>query len=80
MYGVATVIAMAILLPLLAFVAVCLRFYTRVRLTSTYVGIDDWLSAFSCLLLLGHGTVQILGMILRPIHSNQHESVEKGLT
>lgn len=79
MYGVAAVIVTAILLPLLGFVAVYLRFYTRVHLTSTYVGIDDWLSAFSCLLVLGHGAAQIVGMILRLLHSNQHESIEKGL-
>ena len=66
MYGVASVIVSAILLPLLGSVVVCLRFYTRVHLTSTYVGIDDWLSAFSCLLVLGHGAAQILGMTPRP--------------
>ena len=44
-YGVATIIVTAILLTLLGFVAVYLRFHMRVHLTSTYVGIDDWLSA-----------------------------------
>ena len=63
MYGVATVIVTAILLPLLSTVAVYLRFYTRIHLTSTYIGIDDWLSACSCLLVLGHGAAQILGMM-----------------
>ena len=66
MYGVTSVTVTAILLPLLGSVAVVLRFYTRVHLTSTYVGIDDWLSAFSCLLVLGHGAAPILGMTLRP--------------
>ena len=64
MYGVASVIVTAVLFPLLGFVAVCLRFYTRVRLTPTFVGIDDWLIAFSSLLVLGHGAGQIVGMIL----------------
>ena len=73
-------IVTAILLPLLGFVAVYLRFYTRIRLTSTFVGIDDWLIAFSCLLVLGQGAAQIVGMMLRPGRSNQNESIEKGLT
>ena len=68
-----------ILLPLLGFVAVCLRFYTRIRLTSTFVGIDDWLIAFSCLLVLGQGAAQIVGMVLKPLRPNQNESIEKGL-
>ena len=79
MYGVASVIVTAILLPLLGFVAVCLRFYTRIRLTSMSVGIDDWLIAFSCLLVLGQGAAQIVGMILKPLRPNQNESIEKGL-
>ena len=76
MYGVASVIVTAILLPLLGFVAVCLRFYTRIRLTSTFVGTDDWLIAFSCLLVLGHGAAQVVGMILKPPPPDQNESIE----
>lgn len=80
MYGVASVIVTAILLPLLGFVAVYLRFYTRIRLTSTSIGIDDWLIAFSCVLVLGQGAAQIAGMISRPLRSNQNESIEEDLT
>lgn len=72
-------IVTAILLPLLGFVAVCLRFYMRIRLTSTFVGIDDWLIGFSCLVVLGQGAAQIVGMILKPLRPNQNESIEKGL-
>ena len=61
MYGIASVIATAIVLPLLASVAVCLRFYVRIRLTPTHVGIDDWLIAMSCILVLGMGALQIAG-------------------
>lgn len=78
MYGVASMIVTAILLPLLGFVAVCLRFYTRIRLTTTFVGIDDWLIAFSCLLVLGQGAAQIVGMIQEPLCADQNESIEKG--
>lgn len=63
------------LLPLLGFVAVSLRFYTRIRL-----GIDDWLIAFSCLLVLGQGAAQIVDMIIRPLRSNPNDSIEKDLT
>ena len=78
MYGVASVIVTATLLPLLGFVTVCLRFYTRIRLTATFVGIDDWLIAFSCLLVLGQGAAQIAGMIQKPLCAKQNESIEKG--
>ena len=80
MYGIASVIFTAILLPLLGFVAVYLRFYTRIRLTSTFVGIDDWLIAFSCLLVLGQGAAQIVGMIPRPIRPSQNQSIGKDST
>ena len=68
MYGIASVIVAAVLLPLLGFVAVCLRFYTRISLTPTFVGVDDWLIAFSCLLVLGQGATQIAGMVLKHLH------------
>ena len=63
MYGVASVIATATVLSLLGFIAVCLRFYVRTRLTLTFVGIDDCLIAFSCLLVLGQSSCQIACMI-----------------
>ena len=72
-------IVTAVLLPLLGFVAVYLRFYTRIRLTSTFIGIDDWLIAFSCVLVLGHGAAQIAGMIPRPLRSSQNKSIEEDL-
>lgn len=61
MYDTASVIATAIVLPLLASVAVCLRFFVRIRLTRSHVGIDDWLIAVSCILLLGLAALQIAG-------------------
>lgn len=63
MYAVVTVIVPAILLPPLSSAAVYMRSYVRVHLTSTYVGIDDWLSGFSCVLVLGHGAAQIAGAV-----------------
>lgn len=71
MYGVASVIVTAIVLPLLGFVAVCLGFHVRIRLTPTFVGIDDWLIACSCFLVLGQGAMQIVGMIPEPLLPNQ---------
>ena len=59
MYGVLAVIITATVLSLLGVTAVCLRFYVRVRLTKTFVGLDDWLIAFSCLLVLGQCACQI---------------------
>ena len=66
MYGVTSLIATAIVLPLLGFVAVCVRFYVRLRLKPTYLGVDDWLIAFSCLLTVAQGADQIIGMKLNP--------------
>ena len=63
MYGIASLIATAIVLPLLGLVAVALRFYVRLRLKPTFVGLDDWLIAFSCLLVLAQGANQINGEI-----------------
>ena len=62
MYGVVSVITTAIVLPLLGFVFVCLRFYVRIGLTPLSVGLDDWLIAFSCLLVIAQGAMQIVGM------------------
>ena len=61
MYGVASLIVTAVLLPLLGVVAVILRFYVRLRLKPTFVGIDDWMIAFSCFIVCGLGANQIVG-------------------
>ena len=65
MYGVASLIVTAAVLPLLGLVAVCLRFFVRLRLKPTFVGIDDWLIAFSCLLVFVQGALQITGKAQR---------------
>ena len=82
MYGVASVIVAAIVLPLLGVLAVCLRFYVRIRFTPTFVGIDDWLIAVSCVLVLGQGATQIAGMILKPRPNDQsvHTDISLELT
>lgn len=72
MYGVTSVIVTAAVLPLLGLLAVCLRFYVRVRLRPTYIGIDDWLIAFSCFLVLGQGAMQIIGKIQKSKFSYQN--------
>lgn len=70
MYGVPSVIITATVLSLLGVTAVCLRFYVRVRLTPTFVGLDDWLVAFSCLLVLSQSTCQITCTLLKPLSSD----------
>ena len=71
MYGVVSLIITATVLPLLGLVAVCLRFYVRLRLKPTFVGIDDWLVAFSCLLVLAQGANQINGKTRRHLTLRQ---------
>ena len=67
MYGVTSLIVTATVLPLLGLGAVCLRFYVRLRLKPTFVGIDDWLITFSCLLVFAQGANQINGTYGREI-------------
>ena len=61
MYSVSSLIATAIVFPLLGVVAVCLRFYVRMRLKPTFIGVDDWMIAFSCLLVCASGANNIVG-------------------
>ena len=70
MYGVPAVIVTAIVLWLLGVTAVCLRFYVRLRLSPTFVGLDDWLIAFSCLLVLGQSACQIACTLPKPLFFN----------
>lgn len=64
MYDVSSLIVTAIILPLLGVVAVYLRLLIRLRLTDTFVGIDDWMIAFGCLLVCAQGAIQIVGTLL----------------
>lgn len=63
MYGVTSLMVTATVLPLLGVIAVCLRFYVRLRLKPTFVGIDDWMIAFSCVLVCALGANQVVGEI-----------------
>ena len=69
-YGTTSIIITAIVLPLLGLVAVCLRFYVRLRLKPTFVGIDDWLITFSCLLVFAQAALQI-SCKTSPSHESQ---------
>ena len=61
MYGVASLIVTATVLPCVGLVAVCLRFLVRFRLKRSFVGIDDWLIAFACVLVWVQAALQIAG-------------------
>lgn len=61
-YNVASLLGTAIALPLLGVIAVILRFYVRLRLRPSYVGIDDWLIVLAVVLVVGHGVNQIICM------------------
>ena len=61
-YGVNSLIGTAIALPIFGIAAVVLRFYVRLRVRHTYIGVDDWLILLSVVLVCGHGVIQILGM------------------
>ena len=59
-YDVASLIGTAIGLPLLGVVAVILRFYVRLRLRPTFIGVDDWLIVLAVVLVVGQGANQIV--------------------
>lgn len=61
-YGVNSLVGTAVTLPVLAIVSVLLRFYVRLRMRHTFLGVDDWLVMLSVLLVCGQGIIQILGM------------------
>ena len=60
-YGADSLIVTAIVLPFLSVIAVFLRFYVRLRMRHTHIGIDDWLVLLSVFLVWGQGVIQILG-------------------
>ena len=57
-----SLIGTAIALPLLAILAVILRFYARLHLRKSRIEIDDWLALLAVVFVCGHGVVQIAGM------------------
>ena len=60
-YGVESLLAVAIVLPLLGILAVALRFYVRLHLKRDFIGIDDWLILLSIILVCEQAAIQILG-------------------
>lgn len=65
-YPPASIVAVAIILPFLALIAVILRFWVRLRVAPSYLGADDWLIAAAVFLCLADGAnlavAAILGM------------------
>ena len=71
-YGADSLIVTAVVLPFLSIIAVSLRFYVRLRVRSTHIGIDDWLVLLSVVLVCGQGVIQILGSLSIPSHENSN--------
>lgn len=55
LYSPASTVAICVILPVLAILAVVLRFYVRLRAQPTYVGIDDWLAVAACVFACADG-------------------------
>ncbi|KAL8744591.1 MAG: hypothetical protein Q9190_003184 [Brigantiaea leucoxantha] len=66
----------AILLPLIGSLAVCLRFHVRLRLKPTFVGIDDWLILFSCVLVWGQAANQIAAATIGELGRDDEKTVK----
>lgn len=54
-YSPTSVIAVSAALPALALFTTILRFYARLRLSATYLGIDDWLALAAVIFSLADG-------------------------
>ncbi|KAG8532195.1 uncharacterized protein KY384_003836 [Bacidia gigantensis] len=63
-YNVASLIGTAIALPLLGVIAVILRFYVRLRLRPTFIGIDDWLIVLAVVLVVGQCANQVVAAVI----------------
>ncbi|KAL2051850.1 hypothetical protein ABVK25_007765 [Lepraria finkii] len=61
-YGLHSLLAMGIVMPLLSIAFVYLRFYVRLRVRRAYIGLDDWLILLSIFLVIGQSVIQILGV------------------
>ena len=62
-YSPPSIVAVAVALPLLALGAVCLRFYVRLRLHPTYIGIDDMLVFGAVILSMADGANLCVGKL-----------------
>ncbi|KAL8816842.1 MAG: hypothetical protein Q9191_008257 [Dirinaria sp. TL-2023a] len=76
LYGVTSLIVTATVLPFLGSVLVALRFYVRLRLKPTFVGIDDWLILFACVLVWGQGANQIVAAVIGELGRDNQKTVE----
>ena len=60
-YGVISLVETAIALPLLSLLAVFLRFYVRLHMRRSRIGVDDWLCLVAVVSLFGLAVMQIIG-------------------
>lgn len=60
-YSVASIAAVGIVLPLLALVAVILRFHLRFNVQPSYIGVDDWLIVGAVILAMADGANLAVG-------------------
>ena len=65
MYSVSSLLATAIILPLLGVLAVCMRLVVRLHLRrglrDGFIGVDDWFIIAACFLVCVLGANQIVG-------------------
>lgn len=60
-YGVTSLIETAIALPILSLLVVFLRFYVRLHMRRSHIGVDDWLCLIAVVSLFGLAVMQIIG-------------------
>ena len=60
-YSPESIVAVSIILPLLGLVAVGLRFWVRISVQPTFVGLDDWFIVGAVVLSLADGANLAVG-------------------
>lgn len=71
MYPETSLVATGVILPLVGVVAVCFRFFVRMRPKHVALGIDDWAILVACILVCGMGALQITGMAPTSLPENK---------
>ena len=70
MYSPVSLVISGVFLPLLDIVALCVRFWVRLRIQPTFVGTDDYFIMVGCALACVMGGMQIAGMRCLPCPSS----------
>ena len=75
LYDPTSIIAICVILPIIALVALCLRFWVRIRVQPTHIGADDWLILVASIFLIADAANLIVGALFYDSHIVQEHKV-----